>query len=252
MGFIRARARARARAKYYIPAVLLGILAIALPSRLFIFEPESNYVGPLNYDSQQGNESVFIGSAGLDAMPKYFKMKATFLLRSHPTKGTRQIFSTSTPDRGLSFYLDSKGDLYLSIGGTLDPTDPHTNAVQLVRVFKRTETGREMVVEVRFRKATNEFSVLIDGESRVLEQVGTGRIPVNIQRIVPDFSIITLGSAPKTSFDGIISDFMISSSLEDSRGETNKLRIVLALMSGAFLMFGFIYSRSTVRTETVG
>ena len=224
---------------------------LLLPNRIFSFIPEPIYCGPQNYSSEFGDGIRVCELGGLDSTPTYFRLTMTFILDSRPKTGSSKIFSTSSPNRGLSLDVDFLGTLYLRIGSSTDPLIPEGDGSQLVKASDPFDTGKPMTVDILYRKVTNQFSLKVAGEDRVLFQNEAGKSEFSARRILPDLSYVELGGQNNLGFDGSISNFNLSSSFEDSRGTTRELKSILIIMGVMSFLVAISYRLATKNDETL-
>jgi len=135
------------------------------------------------------------------------------------------------------------GTLYLRLASTSDPNDPLADFTQLVKASDRFDANKKMTLKILFRHKTNEFVVTVNDEQKVLFETESLGSTFDVARIIPDLSLISLGGDADIGIDGTITDFVITSSLEDSRGTTFTLKLLLAMASTTFLLLSIIYSR---------
>ena len=228
---------------FLLCSLLCFTLSVLLPTSLSWFLPEPKYLGPLNFDSREQQERLSMGLAGLDAFPAYFQLQTNFSVRSLPKSGSRKIFSTAPDGRGLRLDVDFMGTLYLRLASTSDPNDPQADFTQLVKASDRFDNNKKMSLEIFFRHRTNEFVVTVNEEQKVLFETESLESTFDVSRIIPDLSLISLGGDAATGIDGTITDFVIASSFEDSRGTTFTLKLLLAMTGTTLLLLSIIYFR---------
>ena len=230
---------------------LLIIVAVLLPSRIMALQPERSYFGPYNYDSRVHDAIEFPLLSGARSMPAVFDIAASFRVNTLPAKGSSRIFSTGIDGRGLSIDVDFMGTLYLRLRSTPPNSIRSSDTSQLVKASDRFDLGKTMQIALSYRRATNQMSVTVNGESKVLFETEDLDQTFDASRILPDLSFIQIGGPSVNKLLGTVSGLRLSISDTDDRGRTQAVTLTLVVLGLWMLLAGCVQYLAIRKSRTL-